>query len=147
MKIIKHYLLIIILQFSINITANADSSVCVNASKTGLGWAKNYNNCVDMFDKANAGGGTSILGFIFSLIIFLLFVFVIFLVIVAIYDKYQDKFEKKLTGRAVRAENLDAHLTKQDLIIFAKKEGVKVKSRDTKSQIIENLLTHWNVEE
>ena len=100
-----------------------------------------------MFDKANAGGGTSILGFIFSLIIFLLFVFVIFLVIVGIYDKYQDKFEKKLTGRAVRAENLDAHLTKQDLIIFAKKEGVKVKSRDTKSQIIENLLTHWNVEE
>ncbi len=37
--------------------------------------------------------------------------------------------------------------TKERLIRFTKKEGVKVKSGDTKSQIIENLLTHWNVEE
>jgi hypothetical protein len=147
MKLIKYCLLIIILQFSISNVVNADASDCVYASKTGLGWAKNYNNCVDMFDKANTSGETSILGFIFSLIIFLLFMYVMFLAIVGIYVKYQDNPKKKLTGRTMRAQNLDAHLTKPELIIFAKEEGVKVKSRDTKAQIIENLLTHWNVEE
>jgi putative exporter of polyketide antibiotics len=149
MKTIKLILLTLIPQsFTSTVVAAYDPSVCENAGGAGQEYIRNYNNCIDKFDTAMYGSGPGVLGYLFMFIFAIVIITILYTFIMGLYDTWKNsrKLGEEGTGSVAatdligRAANLDAHLTKPQLVAFAKKEGVIVKSRDTKAQIIEKIL-------